>query len=58
LTGGQQFFPPALAPREILAAKLRSPSDQDAGLPSNVSEDEDNADEEEFHKMAQDQQLL
>ena len=45
-----QFFPPALAPREIVAAKLRSPRDQDAGLPGNVSEDEDDEDEEELHK--------
>jgi hypothetical protein len=55
---GSRFFPLPWRPREILAAKLRSPSDQDAGLPSNVSEDEDNVDEEELNKMAQDQQLL
>jgi hypothetical protein len=39
-------FPLALAPSEILAAKLRSPRDQDAGLPGNVNEGEDNTDEE------------
>jgi hypothetical protein len=38
-------FPLALAPSEILAATLRSPRDQNGGLPGDVNEGEDNTDE-------------
>jgi len=57
LTGGWAVFPLALAPKRD-SGRLRSPRDQDAGLPGNVNEGEDNTNEKELHKVARDQQLL
>jgi hypothetical protein len=58
LTGGWAVFPLPWRPGRFWQLKLRSPRDQDAGLPGNVNKGEDSTDEEELHKMAQDQQLL
>lgn len=52
------FFPLPWRPARFWQLRLRSPRDQDAGLPDNVNEGENNTDEEELHKVARDQQLL